>query len=96
MEIEAKEGGLDYCPYCGSHSIEGDMIDIETDSRPVECLDCRRRWYECYAVVTIDIPEEYKQAFLERQFIVKHCICGKKSHETEICPVHDEVLNIRR
>lgn len=87
MTLEIEDCEQDSCPYCGSESTEADSPDPDIGGRKAWCNDCGRHWNEGFVFTTLYIPDEYKEAYMERQFIKKNCTCGTKPDL--ICPVHD-------
>lgn len=46
------------CPYCGSTNITGDPVEVETEERDIQCLDCDKAWKEVWSVTDIREDEE--------------------------------------
>lgn len=90
-DLEVKSEELNECPYCGSTIINAGEANFDCGGRRVDCDSCGRHWTEGFVFTTVFIPEEYKDAFLERKFALDHCTCGSKPHE--YCPVHSVELN---
>lgn len=58
MKIDVGEylnSGGSFCPYCKSHDISGDSIDIEGSHayQEVTCQECWKAWTDQYALVGV-------------------------------------------
>jgi hypothetical protein len=78
MEIVA--GAQTECPYCGSDSISGQEVDVESMVRVVDCKAFSRHWQEYLKVYTIYIPDEYVPAYQNLQSLKLMSSVRYKAH----------------
>ena len=58
MYIKEKEF---ICPFCGSLSIEGGFVEIETGKafQKMSCVECEARWQNIYELIDMRICHDH-------------------------------------